>query len=112
MMPEKLAHTWQEIRDALMTAALFSSIGISIGIGKLLIAQRERLSWRLIVGRALSTGGLSMAAGAILVWVPAVPLLGQMGIAAGLASLGTSGLERLLTRMLGGVSDAVKNENP
>ena len=50
-MPEKLAHTWQEIRDALMTAALFSSIGISIGIGKLLIAQRERLSWRLIVGR-------------------------------------------------------------
>lgn len=110
-MPEKITISWQEIRDSLMTAGLFSTIGISIGIGKLLLLQNERLSWRLILGRALSTGGLSMAAGAILVWIPAVPLLGQIGIAAGLASLGTSGLERLLTRLLGGMSDAVKNDH-
>lgn len=109
-MPEKIVQTWQELRDALMTAALFSIVGIGIGIGKLL-ASGEKLSWRLIVGRAMSTGGISMAAGAILVWIPALPLLGQIGIAAGLASLGTSGLERLLTRMLGGVSDAAKNGN-
>lgn len=109
MTPEHDPGRWPELRDALATAALFSTVGISIGIGKLL-ASGEIISWRLIVGRALSTGGISMAAGAVLVWVPALPLLGQIGIAAGLASLGTSGLERLFTRLIGGVSDAVKND--
>ena len=43
-----------------------------------------------------------MAAGAVLVWVPDLPLIGQVGVAAVLASLGTSGLERLFQRLLQG----------
>jgi len=43
-----------------------------------------------------------MAAGAVLVWVPDLPLLGQIGIAASLASLGASGLERLFQRAIAG----------
>lgn len=43
-----------------------------------------------------------MAAGAVLVWVPDVPMLGQIGVAAALASLGTSGLERLFQRLIAG----------
>lgn len=96
-MPEKFVTWWEQIAQAL----LFSLVGISIGVGQLL-ASGELLTARIVIGRALSTGGIAMASGAALVWVPELPLLGQIGIAAALASLGTSGLERLFQRLLQG----------
>lgn len=96
-MPEKVIGYLEQIGNAL----LFSLVGISIGLGQLL-ASGEVLTARIIVGRALSTGGIAMAAGAVLVWVPDVPMLGQIGVAAALASLGTSGLERLFQRLIAG----------
>lgn len=96
-MPEKLLSWWEQIANAL----LFGLVGISIGVGQLL-ASNEVLTWRIVIGRALSTGGIAMASGAALVWVPDLPLLGQIGVAAALASLGTSGLERLFQRFLQG----------
>ena len=53
---------------------------VSIGIGQLL-AGNERLTLRLLVGRALSTGGLAMAAGVVLVWVPELSMIDQINIA-------------------------------
>lgn len=100
-MPEKIVETVTTWRDQIMQAVLFSFIGVSIGVGQLL-ASEERLTPRIIVGRALSTGGLAMAAGLVLVWVPDLPLIGQMGVAAALASLGTSGLERAFQRVMQG----------
>jgi hypothetical protein len=96
-MPEKVIGYLEQIGNAL----LFALVGISIGLGQLL-ASGEVLTARIIVGRALSTGGIAMAAGAVLVWVPDVPMLGQIGVAAALASLGTSGLERLFQRLIAG----------
>ena len=96
-MPEKVIGYLEQIGNAL----LFALVGISIGLGQLL-ASGEVLTARIIVGRALSTGGIGMAAGAVLVWVPDVPMLGQIGVAAALASLGTSGLERLFQRLIAG----------
>lgn len=96
-MPEKVIGYLEQIRNAL----LFALVGISIGLGQLL-ASGEVLTARIIVGRALSTGGIAMAAGTVLVWVPDVPMLGQIGVAAALASLGTSGLERLFQRLIAG----------
>lgn len=96
-MPEKFLSWWEQIANAL----LFGLVGISIGVGQLL-ASNEVLTWRIVIGRSLSTGGIAMASGAALVWVPDLPLLGQIGIAAALASLGTSGLERLFQRFLQG----------
>ena len=96
-MPEKVIGYLEQIGNAL----LFSLVGISIGLGQLL-ASGEVLTARIIVGRALSTGGIAMAAAAVLVWVPDVPMLGQIGVAAALASLGTSGLERLFQRLIAG----------
>ena len=101
-MPEKQIQMLVEWRDNLAHALMFLVIGISIGLGQLL-ASPERLTKRIIIGRALSTGGLSMAAGLVLVWVPDLPLVGQIGAAAGLASLGTSGLERMFQRVLQGM---------
>ena len=100
-MPEKIVQTVVDWKDNIAHALLFSLIGISIGIGQLL-ASPERLTKRIIIGRALSTGGLSMAAGLVLVWVPDLPLIGQIGVAAALASLGTSGLERMFQRLIQG----------
>ena len=74
-------------------------VGITIDLGQLL-AGNERLTLRLLVGRTLSTGGLAMAAGVVLVWVPELSMVGQIGVAAGLASLGTSGLERAFQRVI------------
>ena len=96
-MPEKVIGYLEQIGNAL----LFSLVGISIGLGQLL-ASGEVLTARIVIGRALSTGGIAMAAGAVLVWVPDVPMLGQIGVAAALASLGTSGLERLFQRLIAG----------
>ena len=100
-MPKEIVESVASWRDQIAQALLFSVIGISIGIGQLM-ASPERLTKRIIIGRALSTGGLSMAAGLVLVWVPNLPLIGQIGVAAALASLGTSGLERMFQRLLQG----------
>ena len=87
---------WQE---QLASPILFALVGTIIGLGQLLTGN-ERLTVRLLIGRALSTGGLAMAAGVVLVWVPELSMVGQIGVAAGLASLGTSGLERAFQRVI------------
>ena len=98
-MIEKLAEVGRYWQDHLASSFLFSMVGVAIGLGQLL-AGNERLTLRLLVGRALSTGGLAMAAGVVLVWVPELSMVGQIGVAAGLASLGTSGLERAFQRVI------------
>jgi hypothetical protein len=94
--------------DALLTSAGFFLLGAMIGLAQLCGSQEPK-SWRLAIARAVTVGGLSVAAGSILIWLPETPLLGQIGLAAALASLGTSGLERLIVRFLdrnaGGLND-------
>lgn len=98
-MPEKIVGYLEQVANAL----LFALVGILVGLGQLL-ASEEALTMRLVIGRALSIGGLAMAAGVVLVWMPDAPMLGLYGVAAALASLGTSGLERLFQRLISGRS--------
>lgn len=98
-MPDRIPAKLAEIADAVSTAILFFAVGAAIGIAQLVIGA-ERITWRVALARAVTVGGLATAAGAVLIWLPDTPLLGQIGLAAALASLGTSGLERLLTRVL------------
>ena len=98
-MVEKSVEILRYWHEQFASSLLFLLVGISIGFGQLLISN-ERITMRLLLGRALSTGGLAMAAGVVLVWVPELPLVGQIGVAAGLASLGTSGLERAFQRVI------------
>ena len=99
-MPEKIIAAASEWRDAIAQAFLFGLIGVLTGLGQLL-ASKERLTWRIVIGRCLSSAGIATAAGVILIAIPNLPPLAQIGLAAALASLGTSGLERLIQRMLG-----------
>ena len=96
----RLIQILESLADALLSAAIFATVGITIGIGELL-ASGATLTPRVVVGRAIITGGLATAAGAVLVWVPDLPLAGQIGVAAALASLGTSGLERIFVSVVG-----------
>jgi hypothetical protein len=75
-------------------------IGSAIGVGQLL-ASKEPMSVRLVAGRALVSGGLGLAAAAILIWLPNVNFYAQLGAAAAFASLGTSGIELLVKKFTG-----------
>lgn len=76
-------------------------MGAGIGLGQLLVSK-ETLTKRLVIGRAITSGALGMAAAAVLSFIPALPFAAQMGLAATFASLGTSVLEKLVQRIIGG----------
>ncbi|MFA6310588.1 MAG: hypothetical protein WCV99_15555 [Sterolibacterium sp.] len=99
-MPERVVQVATEWREAIVQALLFGLIGVLTGLGQLM-ASKEVLTWRIVAGRCLSTAGIATAAGVVLVAFPSVPPIAQIGVAAALASLGTSGLERLVQRILG-----------
>ena len=78
-----------------------TGMGALIGIGQLLDSD-ERLTWKIVVGRAMVSGGLAACAPLILVWLPQLPATVEFAFAALLASLGTSGLQLLVAKVLGG----------
>lgn len=71
-------------------------IGSLIGLGKALDGNQP-FSFRVALGRALITGGLSVAAGGVLAFIPILPPMAVLGLGAMFASLGTSVLENYLT---------------
>lgn len=90
------------IHDEATKGALWLAlVGALVGLGQLL-TSKETLTIRLVIGRAIASGALGMAAAAAISFIPAIPFAAQLGLAAALASLGTSGLERLVQRVLGG----------
>lgn len=97
-MPEKDFGLWEQVARAVS----FAFVGAAIGLGQLMVSAAETYTRRIAIGRALTTGGLSMSAGIVLVWVPDLSFIGQIGVAATLASLGTSGLERIFLRVIQG----------
>lgn len=78
---------------------LLAGAGLVAGLGQLL-ASPEKLTARIVVGRALSSMALGVTAGTALSWLPQMPIEALMGLACLIASLGTSGLERLLQKFL------------
>jgi len=88
-----------DYEEAVKGAGALGLVGILVGIGQLLASQ-ERLTMRIVIGRALSSAGLGASSAALLVWIPGLPIAAQLGVAALVASLGTSGLEKLIQRVL------------
>jgi hypothetical protein len=79
-------------------------LGAAIGLGQILDSG-ERLSARILIGRALVTAGLAAIAPVLLTWFPAMPRTVEFAFAALIASLGTSGLQMLARRFLNGKAD-------
>lgn len=86
--------------QAVQAAVSLSAVGVIIGIGQLL-ASTEKLTPRIIVGRACSSAGLGAASSALLVFFPDLPLFALLGSAALFASLGTSFMERAFQKWIG-----------
>ena len=77
-----------------------SMIGITTALGQLL-ASEEKLTCRIIIGRTLSSVGLAISSGAIMLWFADPHPLALIGVSAGAASLGTSFIERIIQKKLG-----------
>ena len=85
--------------DDMKSLLVLAVAGLIAGLGTLL-ASEEKLTSRIVIGRAISSLALGVTAASILIWVPGVAFSAQVGIACAVASLGTSGLERLFQRAL------------
>ncbi len=72
-----------------------------VGLGNLL-ASKERLTWRIILGRALTSAGLGAASSLLMVWIPTMSYPMQLGAACLAASLGVSFLEKVAQRIVKG----------
>lgn len=81
--------------------AILAGIGAVIGLGKLLNSD-EKITMRIAVGRAIVNAGIGAAAGAGSLMFPSADPIVLYGLAACVASLGTSGLEAVVKRKLGG----------
>lgn len=88
-------------KDAVTTLATLGAVGGLVGFGQLL-ASKEVLTPRIVLGRFLSSCGLGASAAAVVIFIPSLPLVAQLGLAAGLASLGTSALEIVFKKYFGG----------
>lgn len=86
--------------DATKGVLWLALLGSLVGLGQLLLTK-EVLTPRIIIGRAICSGALGMAAAALLSFMPLLPFAAQLGLAAVLASLGTSALEKILQRITG-----------
>lgn len=98
-MPEREVvtnyHLWWQ---TLAQACAFIGIGVLIALGQIMQSS-EPITLKIALGRCITTGGIALAAGAAMAFLPDLPFLAQVGIAATLASLGNSGLEALLQRI-------------
>ncbi|WP_018868270.1 MULTISPECIES: hypothetical protein [unclassified Thioalkalivibrio] len=74
--------------------------GLIIGLGQVL-ASEEKITPRIIIGRALSSMGLALVAGIVLIQIPDIHILALIGLSALIASLGTSALEKLFQKYFG-----------
>jgi hypothetical protein len=79
------------------------AIAVIAGLGQLL-ASKERLTPRIVVGRILSSFALGAVSILIMPYVPVIPhtdpYMVQLGIASAIASLGTSTIEIIIQRAL------------
>lgn len=91
-MQERFA-AWEALTAMTLT-------GIMISMGQLL-ASEEKITPRIVVGRAMSSVGLALVAGVALIQIPKLPLIALIGLSALFASLGTSLMERLVQTYLG-----------
>lgn len=85
-------------------AALAAGIGATLGLTQLL-ASDDKITLKLAFVRAISNAGLAVGSFSLLTIFPGLPDLALVGLACAVSSLGTSGLERIFQRILGGTTN-------
>ena len=87
----------QSLNDAQVLTGV-AALGAGLGIGQVLAAGTP-VTWKLAAGRAIITSGLAVGGLSVLVLIPSLGTLGQIGVSMAVASVGTTGLEALLRRI-------------
>lgn len=93
-----------EEQKAYETMGFLGIAGLFTGLG-VLLASKEKLTLRIIIGRAISSTALGLMASGVLIWIPNLSIDAKIAIACFLASIGTSSLERIFQKKFGGGSD-------
>lgn len=88
---------WKQILFTAVVGAIYS-VGCAL--------QSPVTPWRVAVGRAITTAVLTMSASVLLALYPSAPEAMIYGAAAGLAVMGTAGLERIVGRVVGVKAEA------
>lgn len=81
----------------LLQAFLLGLTGMTVGVANLLRSSDPKTLGKTI-GYAMAAGGIGMTAGAFLLWFPNMPLVAQLGLAAGLSNLGVEGIKLIVAR--------------
>jgi hypothetical protein len=81
------------------------SIGAVIGVGKLLTSS-EKLTFRLILGRAILGSATSMIAGVVLIQIPAISELSLLGVGSALGIVGSQYIEKTLRKYMAKVEES------
>ena len=85
---------------------LLASLGLAgalIGLGQLL-ASGDKITLRVVLARSILSGALGLSVAAASLLFPTLGYATSVGLACVIASLGTSALERLFQRFLGGAN--------
>lgn len=85
---------------------LIATLGLAgglVGFAQVL-AKGGRFDWKLALARAILNGALGVSAAVASVWFPTISLPALVGLACFLSSIGTSGVEKLLQRWIGGAN--------
>jgi hypothetical protein len=82
-------------------------LGAVIGVGKLLLSE-EKLTPRVILGRAIMGSATSLVAGVALMEIPGMQPMTLLGIGSALGILGQQYLEKILRKKLAQLAEKGK----
>ncbi|EOR08204.1 phage holin family protein [Acinetobacter tandoii] len=74
-------------------------MGIAIAMAKILVSE-EKTTWRVIIGRSILNGFTTLGAGAVLIWISDLSMLGVLGLGAFLGTLGSQFVEAQLRKVV------------
>lgn len=86
-------------KDSTSILGALAGVGAAIGVAQILYSE-EKITLRRTVGKAIVTAGLSMSAGSALAFVPGLGAVALVGLSAAIATVGTEGLFKLMSRAI------------
>ncbi|TCB77425.1 holin [Acinetobacter sp. ANC 4173] len=74
-------------------------MGFVIAMAKVLVST-EKLTWRIVIGRAILNGFTTLGAGGALIWISDLNMLAILGLGAFLGTLGSQFVEAQAERFI------------
>jgi hypothetical protein len=92
------------LKEVGIQMAILSGISGSIGVGQLLLSN-QKLSWRLLLGKAICSAGLGGSAALLGMFHTGATFELQIGLACALATMGSDVLTNLIIKRFSGANN-------